>query len=103
MRSGRRWWKFWERKGASQNGELQAGEERPSGLHGLGEAHLREVLALCGLGPEESGEKRGEERRGSGRGGRGGKEEEVRYAGLGGDTDEGAQRDVCIEGVYSVP
>lgn len=74
--------------------------ERQSGLAGLGEARLREVLELCGLGPQQGvREKRTEGGRRSRRPSRL-NEEEVRYAGLG---DEDARRDVAVEGVYSVP
>ncbi|KAM0753755.1 hypothetical protein T439DRAFT_377901 [Meredithblackwellia eburnea MCA 4105] len=83
--------------------------ETATGLHGLGEARLREVFRVCGLGPENEENEQPEKRtRGEGSPARRRRnshldEEEVRYAGLSAGEDEKGQRDVYVEGVYTIP
>lgn len=67
---------------------------KSSGLGDIGEAKLREVFKACGLGPEE-GRKGDGNRKKTGEG----------YGGVGetGGEEELDQREVCVEGVYTVP
>ncbi|KAK4706055.1 hypothetical protein P7C70_g147, partial [Phenoliferia sp. Uapishka_3] len=91
----------------SENQRLQG--RRETGLHGLGEARLREVFRVCGLGPEEQDLREGAKpEEGVDRGVRrrrpsGSNDDAAKGANASGEADKGTRRDVCVEGVYTVP